>query len=236
MTIINNRRIVAVVQARMGSSRLPNKMMLHLHGYPVVEWIFRRVGAARLVDSCVFAIPDTARDDVLQLYLEGIGAKVFRGSEHDVVGRFHQAALLHGATHVVRVCADNPLICPQEIDNLISCYFDKECDYVYNHIPRNNRYPDGLGAEMVSANLLELIQREASSQAQREHVFNYLWDNSERFSIGTFDPLDQALARPELKLDLDTYEDYRKLLSRKIEIDMDAREIVTIFGGSCETC
>jgi spore coat polysaccharide biosynthesis protein SpsF len=226
------RRVLAIVQARMGASRLPNKMMLHLHGYPVVEWIFRRVARARLLDGCVFAIPDTPQDDVLHHYLERIGAVVFRGSETDVVGRFYQAALLHGAMHIVRVCADNPLICPEEIDNLITFYGNKGCDYAYNHIPRNNTYPDGLGAEMVSFPLLEMIQREASAPGHREHVFNYLWDNSGRFVMATFDPPDAAIAHPELKLDLDTYDDYTKLLSAELRIEMTAREIVTLFGGA----
>ena len=115
-------KVVAVVQARMGASRLPNKMMLHLHGLPIIEWIARRVKDAQAVDEVVFAIPDTQEDDILAAYLISKGENVFRGSETNVLDRFLRAAQSFKATHVVRVCADNPAICPVEIDNLINFY------------------------------------------------------------------------------------------------------------------
>ena len=84
--------ILAIVQARMGSSRLPNKSMLSLHGDPVVKWVFHRVGKARLLDDLVFAIPDVEQDDPLYIFLKGLSANVFRGSELDLIDRFYNAA------------------------------------------------------------------------------------------------------------------------------------------------
>ena len=220
------RPIVAVIQARMGSSRLPNKMMLWLHGMPVVEWVWRRVGAARKINKVVFAIPDTDADSLLAEQLTRIGVRVFRGSETDVLGRIVKAARFFGAGTVVRVCADNPLISASEIDRLIDFYSQSECDYAYNHIPRGNSYPDGLGAEIASMNLLEKLDQDAIKPSQREHVFNYVWDNPSRFSIGTFDPLDAELIHPELKLDLDTVKDYTMLLRMHIHPEMSASEVV----------
>jgi spore coat polysaccharide biosynthesis protein SpsF len=218
---------VAVVQARMGASRLPNKMLLHLNGYPIVQWIFQRLSNCKLIDDIVFAIPDGPGDDVLELSLNKMGAIIFRGSEQDVLGRFYTAAKCSQGSHIVRVCADNPLICPVEVDRLVSYYFaNVPCDYLYNHIPKNNLYPDGLGAEIVSFSLLEDIHNRALKPEQREHVFNYIWDNKPEFLISTFDPSDPRLRLPKVRMDLDTMLDYQRLLSSGVEIDMDAYECV----------
>jgi spore coat polysaccharide biosynthesis protein SpsF len=215
---------VAIIQARMGASRLPNKMLLYLHGYPVCEWVFRRVQQAKKIDQVVFALPNRDKDDVLAWYLESIGASLFRGSETDLVERYYQAAKKVGADQIVRVCADNPLICASEIDRLINYFNFESCDYAYNHIPRGNRYPDGLGAEICSMQLLEEIHQKAESPDHREHLFNTIWDNRTVYTIKTFDPVEE-IAHPELKLDLDTIDDYQRLLEKPYRINMSAIEI-----------
>ena len=84
--------VVAIIQARMGAARLPNKMMLHLHGYPICEWVFRRVSSAKHIDKVVFALPDTSQDDLLEKFLNSIGANTIRGSETDLISRFVKAS------------------------------------------------------------------------------------------------------------------------------------------------
>ena len=138
----------AIIQARMGAKRFPNKMLLNFHGYPIIEWVYRRVLQSKMLDGIIFAIPDTDEDDLLQWFLESIGAKVFRGSETDLVDRYYKVAKSFFVKDIVRICADNPLICASEIDRLIAYFNQNNCDYAYNHIPRNNSYPDGLGAEI----------------------------------------------------------------------------------------
>lgn len=224
------RVVVGIVQARMGASRLPNKMMLHLHGYPVIEWVYRRCSKASALDALVFALPDTARDDLLASYLEGLGANIYRGSENDVLGRFHGAALAYGATHVVRICADNPLVSPVQIDELVSFYSSVTCDYAYNHIPLGNLYPDGLGAEMTSFELIDSLNGTATAPSQREHLFNFIWDHPGCYTIKTFDPSDRVLQRPDLKLDIDTLDDYRFFLAHSMWPEMSDRDIVCEFG------
>lgn len=218
--------VTLVVQARMDASRLPNKMMLWLNGLPVIEWVYRRVTLAEKVDKVVFALPDTGVNDILAQHLSRIGATIFRGSQNDVLGRCCNAARAHAAGSVVRVCADNPFVSASEIDHLVDFFSENDYDYAYNHIPRNNRYPDGLGAEMVSFSILDCLEKQAQEPSHREHMFNYIWDNPESFRIGTFDPLDDALACPDLKLDLDTMEDYAWLLRLPVSSDMSARQIV----------
>ncbi len=209
----------------MGATRLPNKMLLHLHGYPIIEWVYRRVLQSKRLDKIIFALPDTEPDDLLAWYLESIGATVFRGSEADLVDRYYKAAKSVTAEDVVRICADNPLICSSEIDRLIDYFMQHKCDYAYNHIPRNNRCPDGLGAEICRMELLEEIHAKTSKPEHREHLFNYLWDHPDQYTIETFNPPGD-LAYPELKLDLDTREDYKRLVEKPYRIEMSAMEIV----------
>lgn len=211
----------------MGGSRLPNKMMLWLHGLPIIAWVLFRVKQAKLVDQLVFAIPNTPENDVLQNYLETHRAIVFRGSENDVLSRYYDVATAFEASIVVRICADNPLIMASELDRLIELFRRNEWDYAYNHVPKNNRYPNGLGAEVTRYHVLELIHREARLPGEREHVFDYLWNNPKRFKIGTFNPEHDCLGHPELRLDLDTFEDYSNLLSLNVRPDSTAEEIIS---------
>jgi spore coat polysaccharide biosynthesis protein SpsF len=218
--------IAVIVQARMGSCRLPGKMLLPLHGIPIVEWVFRRVQKAKLINNILFAVPKTSENDNLNAFLKKIGAMVYRGSEEDVIERFYFAAKNVNATHIVRVCADNPFIAGSEIDQLIQFYLKSGCDYAYNHIPKNNCYPDGIGAEIVSFEILKSINNQAKAHYQREHIFNFIWDNPDKFEILTFDPADERLAHPDIKLDIDTPRDYEKLCKMKVDIEMEAFEIV----------
>lgn len=217
---------VAIIQARMGSTRLPNKMMLWLCGFPIVGLVSFRVRQSQLLDKVVFALPDTPADDVLARYLQQQGELVYRGSEHDVLGRYYAAASLYNADTIVRICADNPLVSSTEIDRIVQYYYNGEYDYAYNHIPRYNNYPDGLGAEVVSFTTLEFLYHESTSAGDREHPFNYLWNHAHLFRIGTCDPLDIRLAHPELKLDIDNFYDYDRLLGLNVTPDSTAQEIV----------
>lgn len=226
-------KTVIVIQARLGSSRLPCKTLLNLHGLPVIDWVVGRCARSELADDLVVALPETRRDEVLARHLRAQGVNIFRGSEQDVLSRMHGAAAAHGADLVVRVCADNPLIWGGEIDNLIRFYQREHaagnCDYAYNHIPRNNLYPDGLGAEIVSFELFTKAMNEATLPAHREHCLSYIVDNPELFAIRTFDPLDPALHHPEMKLDMDTADDFINLALRDIRPDITPREIVELF-------
>ena len=218
-------KIVGIIQARMGASRLTNKMLLNLHGYPIIEWVFKRVSEAQKLDQIIVALPDTEQDDILEWYMKSIGAETFRGSENDLVDRYYQAAKFASADIIVRICADNPLICASEVDSLVDFFLRNQCDYAYNHIPKNNSYPDGLGAEICRVKLLEEIDEQAKKPEYREHIFNYIWSNLDVYEIATFNaPL--TLAYPSLKLDVDTMADYKRLLEKPYRIDMKAADII----------
>lgn len=235
--------IVALIQARLGSTRLPCKMMLSLHGLPLIDWVVKRTAKSRLLNRIIVATSESPGNDPLAVHLEKQGVEVFRGPENDVLKRFCLAAEKADPTHVVRICADNPLIWGGEIDHLIRHYQarlngpadsetglrpDEHTLYAYNHIPRNNLYPDGLGAEMISWPLLRMLDERARIPAHREHCLSYIWDNPKEFVISTFDPPDARLRHPEVKLDVDTPDDYRKLALMPVSLDMPPEEVIAL--------
>lgn len=223
-------KIAAIIQARLGSTRLPMKSLLTLRGLPLIDWVATRVSKARRVDEVIVAIPDTPLDDALAAHLESRKINFIRGPEGDVLKRFAMASEQTGADHIVRVCADNPLIWWEAIDRLIEFYQASGCDYAWNHVPRQNHWPDGLGAEITSAAILRQMDMEAREPMQREHCFNYIWDNQQKFRMGTFDPAEEWLRKPKLRLDIDSPQDFRKLALAPISPDMDARKIVAAFA------
>lgn len=222
-------RRIAIVQSRLGSTRLPLKAFLQLHGIALIDWVLMRLKKARNLDDIIVAVPDTELDGLLLKYLEERGAHCIAGPEDDVLGRFLKAAQKTDAGEIVRVCADNPLIWGEAVDRLVDFYKSRECDYAYNHIPRNNLWPDGLGAEIVSRDLLEEIGQKAQLQSQREHCLNYIWDNTSQYRIATFNPDEEWLRRPDIKLDVDTPEDFLRLASRPLNPAMDAAKIVELW-------
>ena len=189
----------------------------------------QRLSTSRLLDNIIVATPDTPMDAVLREHLRSRNIDTMSGSENDVLSRFCDAARLTGADTVVRVCADNPLIWGEAVDRLLLFYAVTHCDYAYNHIPRNNLWPDGLGAEVLSAELLFDLERKAETPSQREHCLNYIWDNAGQFRIATFDPDEAVLRRPDIKLDIDTPQDFARLALAPLRIDMRADEVVQIM-------
>lgn len=219
-------KTVAIVQARLGSSRLPMKSLLCLHGMPIIDWVIQRLQQARHLDHIIVATPDTALDEVLRAHLRERNIDCMAGPENDVLARFCMAARQTQAATVVRVCADNPLIWGAAVDSLLQFFATASADYAYNHIPRNNLWPDGLGAEVLRAETLYALSDKATTPAQREHCLNYIWDNSPKFRIATFDPEEEWLRKPELKLDVDTVEDFSRLALAPLRVDMDAAAIL----------
>jgi len=124
--------IVAVVQARMGSSRLPKKSLADICGRPMLARLLDRVRAVRLLDKIVVATTDQASDDPIAQFCQQEGVSCFRGSEQDVLDRFYCAAKKLGADTVVRITADCPLIDPEVIDKVIVSFKNGDCDYASN--------------------------------------------------------------------------------------------------------
>ena len=165
-------RVVAIIQARMGSSRFPGKVLSDLNGHPVLWHVIDRVKRATSIDDIIVATTDSALDDSISRFCEAISVCCFRGSEEDVLDRFYQAAKSLNADIVVRITADCPLIDPEVIDQVVARFQEGDLDYVSNTI--RYTYPEGLDTEVFSFAALETAWREARTPAEREHVTPYL--------------------------------------------------------------
>jgi glutamate-1-semialdehyde 2,1-aminomutase len=172
--------IIAFIQARMGSVRLPNKVMKIVNGKPLIEYLLLRVAKAKLIDKVVVATSVNINNDPLVSFVNSLGFETYRGSERDVLSRFYEAAKFHNATSVLRITADCPLVDPVLIDSLISEYYNSGTDYATNTLPPT--YPDGLDLEVFSFQSLERAYQEAIAPNEREHVTPYI-RNSGIFKI-----------------------------------------------------
>lgn len=170
--------IVAIIQARMGSSRLPGKTMADVAGHPLLWHVVNRVRKARLVDKVVVATTESAGDEPITEFCSREGVECFRGSEDDVLDRFYRAAKATSADTVVRITADCPLMDPAVIDKVIGRFQLADCDYVSNVL--RYTYPDGLDVEVFSRAALERAWREARKPSEREHVTPFLRSQKHR--------------------------------------------------------
>ena len=163
---------IALIQARMGSSRLPGKVLRPIAGRPMIDWVLSRASRAHSLDRVVLATSDNPRDDALAAHVRKLGYSVARGSETDVLARFAQAAQDYGAQVVVRITADCPLIDPDIIDAVVALCARDGSDYASNTDPAS--FPDGLDVEVFKAAALARADAEAIHPHDREHVTPYL--------------------------------------------------------------
>jgi glutamate-1-semialdehyde aminotransferase/spore coat polysaccharide biosynthesis protein SpsF (cytidylyltransferase family)/predicted dehydrogenase len=164
--------VVAIIQARMGSSRLPGKSMAEIEKQPMLWHVIKRVKRATLVDRVVVATSTAPGDDAVERFCQENDVPCYRGSENDVLDRFYVAARGEKASQVVRITADCPLIDPEVIDRVVRRFQRGDLDYASNAMVRS--YPDGLDTEIFSFAALERAWHEASKSSEREHVTPYL--------------------------------------------------------------
>lgn len=174
-------KITAIIQARMGSTRLPGKVLMDLGGHTVLARVVGRLRRAGLVQEMVVATTDSAADDAIALECRRLGIPTFRGSEDDVLDRYYQSARIHSPDAVVRITADCPLIDPELVNATIREFVDHHADYASNVFPRT--YPRGLDTEVFTMAALECAWREASQAHQREHVTPYFYEHPQQFRL-----------------------------------------------------
>lgn len=172
-------KTVAIIQARMGSTRLPNKVMKSIGGKPMIELLLARLGQALEIDEIVVATSDDQRNEPLAEHVAALGYRCFRGSETDVLDRYYQAAKSASADVVVRITGDCPLIDAALVDEAIRRFKSASVDYLSNVAPPS--YPDGLDTEVFSFAALERAACETEKAFDREHVTPYLREPA-RFS------------------------------------------------------
>lgn len=179
--------ILAIVQARMGSSRLPGKILMDFCGKPSLYRIYERLDRSKKIDKVVIATSEDEINDPVRLLCKDNGILCFSGSEEDVLDRFYQAAKYAGAGKgdtLIRITGDCPLIDYEIIDNVVEKYKKSKVDYISNSAKPT--YPDGLDCEVFSFDLLEMTHHDAKLMSEREHVTLFIRKHPERFKVENF--------------------------------------------------
>jgi spore coat polysaccharide biosynthesis protein SpsF len=205
-------KLVAIIQARMGSTRLPGKILKSIQGMPMLWHIVSRLKSVGEIDEVVIATSDLSLDDSVYNMAKNYDILCFRGSESDVLKRFFCAADMVGANHVMRITGDCPLVDPPTIKKLVKLYFDGEFDFCgvacgagVAKEENINRFPDGLDAEIFSYDVLNEAHLEAITDIHREHVTPFIWQNNNRYKLGS---LYSESDYSDLRFTVDNKEDF----------------------------
>ena len=199
-------KTVAIIQARMGSERLPGKVMKQADGRPLLQYLLTRLKGSKRLDEIVVATSKLAHDEKVALLAERLGVPAFAGSETDVLDRYYRAAKKHRAEKVIRITADCPLLCPAAVDATIDDHDRSGCDYTMNDVPAT--VPRGYDVEVFSFDVLEKLHSVATTAPEREHVTFYISRHPGSFSVNVFK--DESFAGfPDARLCVDTIEDFQ---------------------------
>ena len=198
-------KIVAIVQARMGSTRLPGKVMKPLLGEPMLARLLERLAHCERVDDIVVATTDDGSERPIVELMDALNVNIFRGSEDDVLARYYGAARRYNVDVVVRVTSDCPLIAPEVVDKCVEAFLASggNVDYASNGFKRT--YPRGLDTEVFGVGALEAAHHEATTPPEREHVTPFIWRQPQRFRL--LDVVD-AEDHSDLRWTVDTPEDF----------------------------
>lgn len=230
-------KIGCIIQARMGSTRLPGKVMKNLEGQPVLYHVLERVKQSNSIDEIIVATTNHEHDDVIVEEAKRNKVNYYRGSEEDVLSRFFESADKYGLDHIVRITSDCPLIDPNIIDEIVTCYKENQYKLVTNAgIDESKRtFPRGMDTEVFSFESLEEAYNNTSEKYEREHVTPYFYENYNDDIYYYKNENDLS----ELRLTLDTSEDYEmiKRVYRELysgDHDFYLSEIVNLFEENPE--
>jgi spore coat polysaccharide biosynthesis protein SpsF len=171
--------IAAIIQARTGSTRLPNKVLKELCGKPLIWHISNRLKFSSKIDKVILATTNNQDDNILEDWALENEISCFRGSENDVLERYYQTAKFYSVNTIVRITADDPFKDPEIIDKVINLYEEQGLDFAYNNNPPT--FPEGLDTEVFSFNSLKKVFELAIDPFDREHVTQFLYKNPSMF-------------------------------------------------------
>ena len=220
--IARHQGVFVIAQARLGSTRLPGKVMMPLAGKPIVTWVMDRASRAA-VEGTILAIPDRPEEEVLVQLGRRQGYRVHRGEGEDVQARFLSAARAAGAHTIVRLTCDNPLVDHVLINRLVAGHLESNADY--SSFGMAGPFPIGLSVEAFSAEALVRARQVSDQEFHREHVTPAFYLNPDRFKLTAVEP-PSLLRRADLRLTVDTREDY-DALSRLVSL-FEGRDPLTI--------
>lgn len=173
--------ILAILQARMSSSRLPRKVAMDANGETMLSYEIKRILQSKKIDKLVVATSTNPEDDIIEHIAKQNHIECFRGDLNNVLNRYYQCAKQYQPDHIVRLTGDCPIIDPEVIDEVISLHLSSQADYTSNGIKRT--FPDGLDTEIMTFKTLEYAHTYATLQEELEHVTYYIYTHPELFSI-----------------------------------------------------
>lgn len=195
----------AIIEARMGSSRLPGKVLRPILGKPTLELLVERLSRASVLDGIIVATTSNPADQEIEHLARRLGIGCFRGSEEDVLDRVLKAAHASRVDVIVEITGDCPLIDPQVVDRVASAYHASQADYVSNTLCRT--FPRGLDTQVFATAVLEEVARSTQDPVDHEHVSLYIYEHPEQFSLENVESgLPQRYR--DLRLTVDTPEDF----------------------------
>ncbi len=210
-------KIAVIIQARIGSTRLPKKVLTDIEGHSMLWHLVNRLRHSKANPEIIIATSISDEDAQISKIAKNLGVKTFAGSIDDVLDRFYQAALKFNPELIVRITADCPLMDPEVFDKVIQFFLDGEYDYVSNTKPPT--YPDGLDVEVFTFEALRKAWEEARLMSEREHVTPYIRENPEIFKLGN---IENDIDLNEMRWTVDEKEDlefvreiYKNLYSKK---------------------
>lgn len=199
------KRIIASIEARMTSTRLPGKVLMQCCGKPILDLLVERVKRSQYINEIVVATTVNGADDVLVEESKKLGIHYYRGDEYDVVERVVGAMQKYKAEIVVQLTGDCPLLDPEIIDQVVRLYMFNNFDYVSNTLIRS--YPRGLDVQVSNLSILEESLRIARDAPQHEHLYLSIYENPDKYKLfNVFAPVE--LCRPDYRWTLDTLGDY----------------------------
>ena len=194
-----------IIQARMGSTRLPGKVLKQIGDKNLLEHVLFRLSKLKQDVSIVIATSDLPKDDELKKFCDDTNTICFRGSEQNVLQRYYLCAKENDFSHIVRLTGDNPFVDIDELDNLIDLHIKSHTDYSKSF----SVLPKGVGSEIFTFNALELSYKYGKKDNHLEHVNEYIEENEDQFTISELEVYKEK-NRPEISLTVDTAEDYKK--------------------------
>ena len=199
-----------VIQARMGSSRLPGKVLMNLCGKPVLLHIIERLKNLKKEYKRIIITSVYEKDNIIEDFCKENNIPFFRGSENDVLDRYYQTAKIFKLQHIVRLTGDNPLVDANNLRFLIDEHLKSSADYSSNKSEVNSGLPEGVGSEIFTFSALEKSWIEAMDEYYREHVDEYILENPDKFKLLVVNAVDNRSSTcKDLRLTIDTKEDFK---------------------------
>ena len=226
--------ILAIIQARMGSTRLPGKVLMKVNGRPLLAYQLDRISKSKKLDKVIVATSTLERDNAIENFCKDYGVDCYRGSENDVMSRYYECAKKYNPDTVVRMTADCPLIDPEIIDKVVQKFKDNNVDYCANTVPpETSKFPDGSDIEVFSMKALERANIEVQDEHRREHVTFQFWQDKNYTSSQYIQDKDWS----KYRITVDYPEDFEvvqyvfnELKNKKIFGNLD--EIINIINSN----